>query len=113
LASVVNKPNGQFVITPKMGPEFVAGLPVGKFHGVGPATETKLHRLGIFTGLDLRSKSLEFLVERFGSQGSHFYDTARGIDDRPVRPNRIRKSIGAENTFMSDLTGASARSAPD
>ncbi len=78
-------------------------LQVGKFHGVGPATEAKMNRLGIHTGLDLRAKSLEFLIEHFGKAGPYFYGIARGIDERSVRPNRIRKSVGAENTFPQDL----------
>jgi len=103
MASDVNKPNGQFVITPSMAPEFVASLEIGRFHGVGPATESKMRRLGISTGRDLRSKSLDFLIQHFGKSGPFFYDIARGIDNRPVQPNRIRKSVGAENTFLTDL----------
>lgn len=79
-------------------------LPIKKFHGVGPTTAAKFNSLGIFTGRDLRAQSLEFLDERFGKAGSFYYWLARGIDHRPVRPNRIRKSVGAENTFESDLS---------
>jgi DNA polymerase-4 len=104
LASDHRKPDGLFVITPRMGPTFIETLPVGKFHGVGPATMAKMNRLGIHTGLDLRSKSAEFLQERFGKSGRFYYWIARGIDERPVRPDRIRKSVGAENTFFDDLT---------
>jgi DNA polymerase IV len=103
LASDHRKPDGLFVITPKMGPAFVAALPVGKFHGVGPATTAKMNRLGIETGLDLRAQTISFLQQHFGKSGPHFYWIARGIDDRPVRADRIRKSIGAENTFSVDL----------
>jgi DNA polymerase IV len=103
LASDHRKPDGLFVITPKMGPAFVEVLPVGKFHGVGPATTTKMNRLGIETGLDLKAQSLSFLQQHFGKLGPYFYSIARGIDDRPVRADRIRKSIGAENTFSVDL----------
>jgi DNA polymerase-4 len=103
LASDHRKPDGLFVITPKMGPAFVEVLPVGKFHGVGPATTTKMNRLGIETGLDLKAQSLSFLQQHFGKLGRYFYSIARGIDDRPVRADRIRKSIGAENTFSVDL----------
>jgi DNA polymerase-4 len=103
LASDHRKPDGLFVITPKMGPAFVEVLPVGKFHGVGPATTAKMNRLGIETGLDLKAQTLPFLQQHFGKSGSHFYWIARGIDDRPVRAGRIRKSIGAENTFSVDL----------
>jgi DNA polymerase IV len=82
---------------------FVEMLPVRKFHGVGPATARKMEPLGIKTGLDLRAMSLAFLQRHFGKAGSYFYWAARGIDHRPVRPDRVRKSIGAENTFAADL----------
>ena len=103
LASDHRKPDGLFVITPKMGPEFVETLPVRKFHGVGPATAAKMQRLGINTGLDLRAQSQAFLQQHFGKAGSYYYWAARGIDERPVRADRIRKSVGAENTFPADL----------
>jgi DNA polymerase-4 len=105
LASDHRKPDGLFVITPKMGPGFVEDLPVGRFHGVGPATTAKMNRLGIETGLDLRAQSLGFLREHFGKSGDYYYWISRGIDDRPVRADRIRKSVGGENTFFVDLTG--------
>jgi DNA polymerase-4 len=103
LASDQRKPNGQFVITPKMGPSFVQDLPVGKFHGIGPATTAKMKGLGIFTGMDMRNQTLEFMTANFGKAGAHYYWITRGVDNRPVRANRIRKSIGAENTFSQDL----------
>jgi len=103
LASDHRKPNGLFVITPEMGSEFVESLPVRKFHGVGPATARKMEKLGIRTGLDLRAPALAFLQQHFGKAGSYYYWAARGIDERPVRPDRIRKSVGAENTFPIDL----------
>ncbi|QRM51707.1 DNA polymerase IV (plasmid) [Rhizobium sp. BG6] len=103
MASDLNKPNGQAVITPKNGPAFVAQLPVKKFHGVGPATAQKMHRLGIETGADLREKSVEFLVQHFGKSGPYFYGIARGIDERQVKPDRVRKSVGAEDTFAQDI----------
>jgi DNA polymerase-4 len=103
LASDHRQPDGLFVITPKMGPAFVEALPVGKFHGVGPATTAKMNRLGIETGLDLRAQTISFLQQHFGKSGPYFYWIARGIDDRPVRADRVRKSIGAENTFSIDL----------
>ena len=102
-ASDLNKPNGQAVITPKNGPAFVEQLPVKKFHGVGPATAEKMHRLGIETGADLKQQALEFLVEHFGKSGPYLYGIARGIDERQVKPNRVRKSVGAEDTFSQDL----------
>ncbi len=103
LASDHQKPDGLFVITPAMGPKFVETLPVRKFHGVGPATAKKMAFLEIATGLDLRGQSLAFLQQHFGKAGSYYYWAARGIDERPVRADRIRKSVGAENTFPVDL----------
>lgn len=104
LASDHRKPNGQYVITPDMGPAFVEALPVGKFHGIGPATSAKMNSLGLYTGLDMRNQSLEFMQTNFGKAGSYYYWISRGVDDREVRADRIRKSVGAENTFFSDLT---------
>lgn len=103
IASDYRKPDGLFVITPKMGPGFVETLEVGRFHGVGPATKERMNRLGIETGHDLEAQTLEFLQKHFGKAGAYYYWIARGVDDRPVRANRIRKSIGAENTFAEDL----------
>jgi DNA polymerase IV len=112
LASDHRKPDGLFVITPKLGPAFVEALPVGKFHGVGPATTAKMNKLGIETGLDLRAQSMPFLQRHFGKSGSYYFWIARGVDERPVRADRIRKSVGAENTFSTDLfTFESARDA--
>jgi DNA polymerase-4 len=108
LASDHRKPNGQYVITPEMGPQFVVTLPVGKFHGVGPATSAKLNGLGIFAGTDLRNQSLDFLQANFGKAGAYYYSISRGIDERPVRADRIRKSVGAENTFAEDLASYDA-----
>ena len=102
LASDQRKPDGMFVITPEMGPAFVEALPVGKFHGIGPATAAKMDRLGLHTGADLKAQSRAFLEERFGKSGSNYW-ISRGIDDRPVRPDSVRKSIGAENTFAQDV----------
>jgi DNA polymerase-4 len=103
LASDHRKPNGQFVISPEMGPAFVETLPVGKFHGIGPATAAKMNALGLFTGLDIRNQTLEFMNANFGKSGAYYYWISRGVDERPVRANRIRKSIGAETTFSTDL----------
>lgn len=103
IASGQNKPDGLFVITPKAGPSFVEALPVGKFHGVGPATAEKMRRLGIETGLDLKARSLASLQNDFGKSGSYYYWISRGVDDRPVQPDRVRKSIGAEDTFLKDV----------
>jgi len=92
------------VITPEMVPAFVEALPIGRFHEIGPATAAKMNQLGIVSGRDLKAQSLAFLQERFGKAGAYYHAIARGIDDRPVRPDRIRKSLGAENTFEKDLT---------
>ncbi|WP_082639395.1 DNA polymerase IV [Aureimonas sp. AU20] len=103
LASDHRKPDGLFVITPSMGAGFVETLTVGRFHGVGPATAAKMERLGIRTGADLRACTLAFLREHFGKIGPYYFGISRGIDERPVRADRIRKSVGAENTFSADL----------
>ncbi|MBZ9719342.1 DNA polymerase IV [Mesorhizobium sp. AD1-1] len=103
MASDQNKPNGQFVITPRHGPAFVETLPVKKFHGVGPATAAKMEALGIETGADLKSKSLAFLQQHFGKSGLWYYQISRAIDERGVEPDRPRKSIGAEDTFAADM----------
>jgi DNA polymerase-4 len=103
LASDQRKPNGQFVITPEMGPAFVETLEVSRFHGVGPATAAKMERLGIRTGKDLRERSLAFLTEHFGKAGAHFHAIARAEDHRPVVPDRPRKSAGSETTYPRDL----------
>jgi len=105
LASDHRKPDGLFVITPRMGPAFVAALPVGKFHGIGPVTAGRMQALGIHTGLDLRQRSRAVLTEHFGKSGDYLYGVARGVDDRPVQADRVRKSVGAETTFERDLLG--------
>ncbi|GJD50287.1 DNA polymerase IV [Methylobacterium crusticola] len=104
VASDYRKPDALFVITPAQGPRFVEDLPIGRFHGVGPVTEAKMRRLGILTGRDLKARPLEELVAAFGSAGPYYHAVARGIDDRPVRAHRIRKSLGAESTFPDDAT---------
>jgi len=103
LASDYRKPNGQFAVTPEMGEAFVEALPIGKFHGIGPVTAAKMNRLGIFTGADLKQKPVELLQRHFGKAGSWYHAIARGRDDRPVTPDRIRKSSGSETTFADDL----------
>jgi DNA polymerase-4 len=104
LAADYRKPNGQYVITPEMGPAFVETLPVSKFHGIGPATTAKMNGLGLRAGLDMRNQSREFMQTNFGKAGSYYYWISRGVDNRDVRADRIRKSVGAENTFSNDLT---------
>src|SRR6195952_5668435 len=93
LASDHRKPNGQYVITPEMGPGFVEALPVSKFHGIGPATSAKMNSLGVYTGLDMRNQPLDFMQANFGRAGAYYYWISRGVDDREVRTNRIRKSV--------------------
>ncbi len=110
LASDENKPDGLFVIKPEMGPGFIETLPVGKFHGIGPATTAKMNRLGIYNGLDLRACELPLLIREFRKAGRFYYWIARGVDERPVRANRIRKSVGAETTFVEELTSFEALS---
>lgn len=104
VASDHRKPDALFVITPAMGPSFVEALPIGQFRGVGPATEVKMRRLGIHTGADLKARSLEELRAAFGTVGDYYHGVARGIDERPVRAHRERKSIGAETTFSEDTS---------
>lgn len=104
IASDMDKPNGLYVIRPEQGEKFVETLPVGKFHGIGPATETKMMQLGIETGLDLRNKTLAQLTDRFGKAGQYYFNIARAIDERPVRSTRTRKSLGKETTLAQDIT---------
>ena len=103
LASDHRKPDGLCVITPEKGAEFVASLPVARFHGVGPVTAKKMERLGILTGADLREWSLPALEAQFGSSGQWYWRICRGIDEREVKPDRPYKSVSAERTFEEDL----------
>ncbi|MGB3739398.1 MAG: DNA polymerase IV, partial [Pontixanthobacter sp.] len=103
LASDQNKPDGMCVIRPADGAAFVASLPIRRFHGVGPKGAEKMARLGIETGADLAAKDRVFLRANFGSFADYLYNAARGIDQRPVRTNRIRKSVGGERTFHTDI----------
>src|SRR6476659_9949406 len=103
LASDHRKPDGLCVITPEKGPDFVASLPVARFHGVGPVTARKMEGLGIFTGADLRDWSLPALQAHFGSSADWYWRICRGIDEREVRPDRPYKSVSAERTFDEDL----------
>jgi DNA polymerase-4 len=104
LASDHNKPDGLCVVRPARGLEFIAPLPIARFHGIGPVTAKRMEKLGIHTGADLRRCSREFLGQQFGKSGDYYYLAARAVDHRPVRADRIRKSIGSENTFFRDLT---------
>ena len=103
VASDINKPDGITVITPEMADEFIDRLPIRKFFGVGKVTEEKMLNLGIKTGADLKKYKKEQLIQLFGKSGSYFYNIANGNDDRPVEPNRIRKSIGKETTLLDDI----------
>ena len=104
IASDYDKPDGLYVITARNAEAFVEKLPVKDFFGVGKVTAQKMHKLGIQTGKDLKEKELSELVKHFGKQGKFFFNIARAIDDRPVDPVRLRKSVGAEITFDKDLT---------
>jgi DNA polymerase-4 len=96
------------VIRPRQGARFVAGLPVRRFHGVGPRGAEKMSKLGIETGADLAAKDIAWLRANFGSFADYLYRAARGIDLRPVRANRIRKSLGGERTFNEDISAGHA-----
>lgn len=108
LASDQNKPDGLCVIRPGEGAEFVAKLPIRRFHGVGPRGAEKMARLGIETGADLAAKDTAFLRRNFGAMADYLYRAARGIDLRPVRADRQRKSVGGERTFHDDISSGSA-----
>ncbi len=103
VASDYKKPDGLFVITDREAEAFVETLRIEQFWGVGPATAEKMHHMGIHTGADLKRQTEEMLCSRFGKFGHELYLFARGIDNRSVKPDRIRKSIGAEETYMNDL----------
>ncbi len=108
LASDLRKPDGLSVIRPEKALAFLAGLPVERFHGVGPATAAKMRSLGIATGADLQQCSEGDLVQAFGRPGRHYWRIARALDDRPVEPNRQRRSLSVEETFHADLSGRAA-----
>ncbi|GGD88519.1 DNA polymerase IV [Tsuneonella deserti] len=108
LASDQNKPDGLCVIRPGQGAAFVQSLPIRRFHGVGPKGAEKMARLGIETGADLAAKDIAWLRAHFGSFADYLYRAARGIDLRPVRANRIRKSVGGERTFSEDISSGPA-----
>lgn len=104
IASDYNKPNGQKTIEPHEIVEFLERLEIKKFFGIGKKTADRMYHLGIFTGLDLKSKTEEFLTEHFGKSGKIYYDVVRGISNSPVRPNRTIKSVGTERTFDENLS---------
>ncbi|MCM4150477.1 DNA polymerase IV [Arenibacter sp. N53] len=104
VASDYNKPNGQKTVNPEEVISFLEELEIRKFYGVGKVTADKMYQLGIFTGKDLKGKSIEFLKENFGKSGEYYYNVVRGIHNSEVKPNRIPKSVGAERTFDENLS---------
>jgi DNA polymerase-4 len=104
VASDVNKPNGQKTVPPDEVIQFLEDLPIRKFYGVGKVTTEKMYQLGIFTGLDLKSKPIEFLEKHFGKSGAFYFNVVRGNHNSEVKPNRITKSVAAEHTFDENLT---------
>ncbi len=104
IASDYNKPNGQKTVNPDEVLSFLEVLPIRKFYGVGKVTTEKMYQLGIFTGLELKNKSLEFLEKNFGKSGAFYYHVVRGIHNSEVKPNRITKSVAAEHTFDTNLS---------
>jgi len=104
VASDYNKPNGQKTVNPEDILKFLEDLDIRKFYGVGKVTAEKMYQKGIFTGKDLKSKTLEYLDEHFGKSGRYYYDVVRGIHYSEVKPNRIRKSLAAERTFSENLS---------
>ena len=108
IASDFRKPDGMTVIHPDRALDFIAGLKIEQFWGVGPRTAERMHYMGIFTGADLRRCSLQHLTEVFGKMGRTYYDFARGTDDRKVETEYVRKSVGCEHTLESDISLRSA-----
>jgi len=104
VASDYNKPNGQKTVNPEDVISFLEALDIRKFYGVGKVTAEKMYQLGIFTGKDLKTKSLEYLDAHFGKSGHYYYHVVRGIHNSEVKPNRIRKSLAAERTFNENLS---------
>jgi DNA polymerase-4 len=102
-ASSMKKPDGLTLIHPEKAEAFIDTLPINKFFGVGKVTAEKMIRMGIKNGKDLRKLELGFLIRNFGKTGRYYFDVSRGLDNRPVNPNRIRKSLGAESTFSEDI----------
>lgn len=104
VASDYNKPNGQKTVNPEDVIPFLEQLDIRKFYGVGKVTAEKMYQLGIFTGKDLKGKTLEYLDDHFGKSGRYYYHVVRGIHNSEVKPNRIRKSLAAERTFGENLS---------
>lgn len=108
IASDINKPNGQKTIKPAEVEKFLEQLPIHRFFGVGKSTAEKMHAWGIYNGYQLKQHSLDFLKTNFGKSGVHYYNIVRGIQHSAVRPNRGRKSIGAERTYSQNIIGDEA-----
>ena len=104
VASDINKPNGQKTVPPEDVILFLEKLPIEKFYGVGKVTAAKMYNLGIFTGENLKEKSVEFLTQHFKKSGPHYYNIVRGIHNSKVKTDRIRKSVATEHTFLTNLT---------
>ncbi len=104
IASEMNKPDGMFVIPPDKAQEVLDNLPIGKFHGIGKSTETKMRYLGIKTGADLKKLNIHQMVQHFGKVGVFYYNIVRGIDKRIVHNDHVRKSISTERTFSKDIS---------
>ena len=104
IASDYNKPNGQKTVNPEEVLDFLEVLDIRKFYGVGKVTAEKMYKLGIFTGKDLKSKTVDFLETNFGKSGRFYFDVVRGIHTSEVKPHRIPKSLGAERTFSENLS---------
>lgn len=104
IASDYNKPNGQKTVNPDEVISFLEQLPIRKFHGIGKVTTEKMYQLGIFTGVELKSKSIEFLEKHFGKAGNFYYNVVRGIHGSEVKSDRITKSVAAEHTFDVNLS---------
>jgi DNA polymerase-4 len=104
IASDFNKPNGQKTVAPDEVVPFLEALPIKKFYGVGKVTTEKMYQLGIFTGADLKSKSLDYLEQHFGKSGAYYYHAVRGIHNSEVKPSRVAKSVAAEHTFDENLS---------
>lgn len=107
-ASAMNKPDGLTILGPADASALLATLPIEKFHGVGPRTAEKLRAVGITSGADLARASEAWLLRRFGRSGAWLARIARGEDDRPVEPDRPRRSVSVEQTFAKDVAGRPA-----
>jgi len=104
VASDYNKPNGQKTVNPDEVEAFLEALDIRKFYGIGKVTAERMYQLGIYSGEDLKTRSLDFLEQHFGKSGTHYFYIVRGIHNSPVKPNRISKSVGAERTFNENLS---------